>query len=335
MLNIKDLTLRYDRRGEEILKSINLEIDGGQLIALVGESGSGKSTLLRAIAGLEKPSGGQIEIGDKKVFDAQENLAPQDRKVGMVFQEYALFPHLTVAENIRYGVNKRVSIEQLLEMVGLQGFDRRYPHELSGGEQQRVAIARALAPEPLVLLLDEPFSNLDEALKDQVREDIIQILRKANKTAILVTHDTRDAMATADQIIVLQDGIVQQFAAPQEIYDQPANAYVARFFGKTNLLSVIKAEEENILTPIGRFPLKAKVGQQLLIRPENWKLCSADSDHHPIFKAKVKNKTYLGAFTEWKVEIEEEVLILHTINDFKPTAFIYFTVHDLSQVSFI
>ena len=295
---------------ENVLKAINLDIPSGQLIALVGASGSGKSTLLRAIAGLEKAQKGEIEIQDTMVFGKGIFVSPQHRKVGMVFQEYALFPHLNVADNIRYGLSKgQKSITDLLEMVGLEGKEKRFPHELSGGEQQRVAIARALAPDPVVLLLDEPFSNLDEALKDQVREDLVRILRKSGKTAILVTHDTRDALATADQIIVLKSGEVQQFAQPQTIYNQPFNEYVARFFGKTNLLEVLNVSEGVVETTIGRFPVSfGRKGQKLLLRPEHFEFVDQEQKGLP---AQIQGRTYLGAYTEYRVEVEGITLIIH------------------------
>lgn len=198
-LKIEDLTFAYNRKEGNIIENFNLEVKKGEIVALVGVSGSGKSTILRLTAGLEIPEAGEISIAGKKVAAEKIFFPPEKREVGMVFQDYALFPHLNVAENIAFGIeelskkDQKARITELLELVNLPGYEKRYPHQLSGGQQQRIALARTLAPEPELLLLDEPFSNLDAELKDKIRRELNDIIRKIGITTILVSHDREDA----------------------------------------------------------------------------------------------------------------------------------------------
>ncbi|KUO62591.1 MAG: ABC transporter [Gracilibacter sp. BRH_c7a] len=209
-VQIRDLTFRYKNSDEDILKNLNLDIMQGEVISVLGQSGSGKSTLLRMIAGLEKPSKGTIIIDNKIMVDRDTFLFPEERGVGMVFQDYALFPHLNVEKNIRYGLHsfskkeQSKRLQEVLELVNLTEFAKRYPHELSGGQQQRVALARALAPKPSVLLLDEPFSNLDADLKGRIRIELGRIIRQSGITSIFVTHDQEDSRAIADRVVFLE-----------------------------------------------------------------------------------------------------------------------------------
>lgn len=218
-----------------------LSIKKGQIAGVVGESGSGKTTLMRLIAGLETPSSGTISLNGKMVNDTKVFTAPDKRNVGLVFQDYALFPHLTVKENIGYGLSSKKAtgdrVKEMLGLVGLQDYEVRYPHQLSGGQQQRVAIARALAPNPELLILDEPFSNLDTSLKLQLRNDVFSIIKKTGVTALFVTHDVEDAIAIADKIVVLTNGKVIQEGTAKEIYLSPVNMYVAGLFGTVTELS--------------------------------------------------------------------------------------------------
>lgn len=192
-----------------IILDFSLSVERGEIVGILGPSGSGKSTLLRLIAGLEVPAGGRIRIDGRTVFDARTFVEPERRGVGMVFQDYALFPHLTVAKNILFGLHRfpkkerQRRLEMMLELVQLKGFEKRYPHELSGGQQQRVALARALAPQPSILLMDEPFSNLDADLRIAIREELRQILKKAAITCIFVTHDKEDVAAICDRAVTL------------------------------------------------------------------------------------------------------------------------------------
>ncbi len=223
------------------LRSVDLAAKAGQLLALLGPSGGGKTTTLRLIAGFETPDSGTIRINGQTVVDEHTFVEPEDRRIGMVFQDYALFPHLNIAENIAFGLRtnkdeKQQIVGDMLELVGLADAGKRMPYELSGGQQQRVALARALAPNPAIVLLDEPFSNLDTALRAQVRADVRTILREAGTTAIFVTHDQEEALSLADEVAVMLDGRVAQVAPPQQLYHLPVSRAVATFVGEANLL---------------------------------------------------------------------------------------------------
>ncbi|MGL5087788.1 MAG: ABC transporter ATP-binding protein [Clostridium sp.] len=212
MLKISNLHFKYKNSKEDNINDFNIEIGKGEIVAILGQSGSGKSTMLRIIAGLENPYKGKVTIGDNIVFADNEFIEPEKRGIGMVFQDYALFPHMTIAKNIMFGLknmdkkDKEKRMLQMLDLVNLHEHKNKYPHELSGGQQQRIAIARALAPSPAILLLDEPFSNLDASLKDKIRTELKEILVKANTTSIFVTHDKEDAKLLADKVVVLEHG---------------------------------------------------------------------------------------------------------------------------------
>lgn len=210
-----------------------LHVDTGEIVALLGPSGSGKTTLLRLVAGFEHPDSGSVWVGGRLVADASTWVEPEDRRIGMVFQQGALFPHLTVAKNVGFGASQAARVPELLELVGLAGRADAYPHELSGGERQRIALARALAPEPAVVLLDEPFAALDATLREALRQEVVEILRAAGASALLVTHDQAEALSLADRVAVMRDGRIEQVGTPEEIYDQPATRWVASFVGET------------------------------------------------------------------------------------------------------
>ena len=222
-----------------IVDDVTLEVRERELLTLVGPSGCGKSTLLRLIAGLERPSGGAITLGGLDVTD----VAPERRRIGLVFQDHALFPHLTVGRNIAFGLRRfdrrrrAERIDEMLELVRLPGASRRYPHELSGGEQQRVALARALAPDPAAVLLDEPFASLDASLRDELRADVVAALRERGAAALLVTHDRDEALALADRVAVMRDGAIVQVDRPEVVWSLPNDEFVARFLGPVSLLS--------------------------------------------------------------------------------------------------
>ncbi len=217
-----------------------LDVARGEIVALLGPSGCGKTTLLRTIAGFERPDGGAIEIGGRPVAGCGAWLPPEARGVGMVFQDYALFPHLTVAENVGFGLPRRERarrVPALLALVDLCGLGGRYPHELSGGQQQRVALARALAPAPAIVLLDEPWSNVDPQLRAELRDEVSSVLRPLRVTAILVTHDREEAFSLADRIALMRDGAIVQVGTPEELYFAPANRWAAEFVGAGNVLA--------------------------------------------------------------------------------------------------
>ena len=244
----------------QAVDNLNLRVLKGEILALVGPSGCGKTTVLRLIAGFETPDAGQIEIGNRWMSGPEISLPPEQRRVGMVFQDYALFPHLTVDENIAYGLKRDQEragrVQELLALVGLSGLERRMPHELSGGQQQRVALARALAPRPEVLLLDEPFSNLDAGQRVRVREEVRDILKVSQATAILVTHDQEEALFMGDRLAVLNQGRLEQIGSPEEVFQRPATRFVAAFMGQADFLPG-EVTDEGICTEIGLLSQKA------------------------------------------------------------------------------
>lgn len=253
------------------LDDFELSVPAGAILALLGPSGCGKTTALRVVAGFDRPDAGSIEIAGRTVVDDTMNLPPERRRVGMVFQEYALFPHMTVAGNVAYGLGRGsdARVADVLELVGLAGLGARMPHELSGGEQQRVALARALAPEPTVVLLDEPFSNLDASLRDRMRRDVRAILSEAVATAIFVTHDQEEALAIADIVAVMRNGRVGQVGTPHQVYRRPASPWIAQFVGESEFFAGV-AGVGHVATELGTFPqfgeLRGDV--EVMIRPE-------------------------------------------------------------------
>lgn len=236
ILRIKSLTKTYTNTELPAISNFNLELKKGSILAIVGESGSGKTTLSRLIAGLETPDEGTITLNDKVVASNDTFIEPDKRQVGMVFQDYALFPHLTVKKNIGYGISKLKNREQrvleLLKLVELEDLGGRYPHQLSGGQQQRVALARALAPKPELLILDEPFCNLDANLRTQLRQDVFGIISKTQATVIFITHDTEDAVAVSDQMAVIKNGKLFQHDTTKTVTANSSNTYVLSLFRK-------------------------------------------------------------------------------------------------------
>ncbi len=254
----------------------DLTVPQGEVVALLGPSGCGKTTALRLIAGLERPDAGSVVIGGRVVYSGRTWVAPDRRSIGMVFQDYALFPHLTVRGNIRYGLNRlpraerRSRMEEVLTLTGLAAYASRYPHELSGGQQQRVAIARAIAPRPAVVLLDEPFSNLDAEMREQVRTEALALLRQAGVSVVLVTHDQDEAFVAADHIAVMSDGRVHQYGTAEELYYQPKTRFVAQFVGIANMLRADRVDGR-FVTPLGEFDAPSAESAEaceLLLRPE-------------------------------------------------------------------
>lgn len=279
MLSIEAVTVGYDR--QIIVRQVSVTLSPGQIGCLLGPSGCGKTTLLRAIAGFEPVQSGRIAIAGDVVSQPGHTRPPEARQVGMVFQDLALFPHLSVADNIGFSLRRwqrerrAERIAHLLDLVGLSGHGRHHPHELSGGQQQRVALARALAPRPRLLLMDEPFSSLDTALRESLAFEVQQILREEGITALMVTHDQFEAFAMADQIAVMDAGQIRQQGTGYDLYHQPADRFVADFVGQGSLLPGIGVDDSCVETPVGRVASYCQgsvgPGQEVwvLIRPDD------------------------------------------------------------------
>lgn len=268
-LSVTDLSKTFGK--VDVLRGVSFDAPEGSVTAVLGPSGQGKTTLLRLIAGFERVDAGTIEIDGTLVGSRQVHVRPDRRGVGIVPQEGALFPHLTVAGNIGFGLPRggRSRVDEMLHLVGLDGMADRRPSEISGGQQQRVALARALAPSPHLVLLDEPFSALDAGLRAGIRDEVIGILRRTGTTTLLVTHDQEEAMSIADHVVVLLDGVVAQQGSPTDIYDRPASVDVARFIGDANLLSA-RVGDGRLVHALGEQPCSRPDGEvTVLLRPEH------------------------------------------------------------------
>jgi len=276
-VTLKNISKRFGETGA--VNGFDLEIRQGEFLVLLGPSGCGKTTTLRLIAGFEEPDEGSVQIGSKLVAGHHVYLPPEKRNIGMVFQDYALFPHLKVKENVGFGLalkngEKKARVAELLELVGLSEMADRHPHELSGGEQQRVALARTLAPDPHVVLLDEPFSNLDADLRRQMRNEVKEILRQTASTVVLVTHDQEEAFELGDRVVILNKGRVEQIGTPEEIYFHPATKFVAEFVGRADFLEGCWCEQ-GVETELGfinqnqlRKPEECGGLCEVLVRPD-------------------------------------------------------------------
>jgi iron(III) transport system ATP-binding protein len=271
-LQVEGISKSFD--GTPVVKNISLEAESGEFITLLGPSGCGKTTTLRLLAGFEQPDSGSICINGQTVAARNIFVPAEKRRIGMVFQDYALFPHLNVTDNIAFGLQgqrkeKQKRVDAMLELVGLQGYGDRMPYELSGGQQQRVALARALAPQPDIVLLDEPFSNLDAALRTQVRGEVRSILREAGTTTIFVTHDQEEALSLSDKVAVIFEGKLHQIGTPFELYTRPVSKLVASFIGEANILPAT-AQGSRAVSPLGTHRLLSpKEGEvEVLVRPD-------------------------------------------------------------------
>lgn len=304
-LVVEDLALRYGQKS--IVEHLSFSLPKGAIACLLGPSGCGKTSVLRALAGFEPITAGRISLEGRTLSQPGRIVPPEHRRVGMVFQDYALFPHLTVAQNVGFGLRGRAHADQrvteILETVGLAHAGRRYPHELSGGQQQRVALARALAPQPAVLLLDEPFSNLDVALRERLAGEVRDILQATQTTAVLVTHDQHEAFAMADVVGVLADGKLQQWDTAYSLYHQPANRRVANFVGQGAFVPALVLDDHRLQLAVGevqgkeatfitddRMPFTAGTCVDVLLRPDD----VVHDDASPIH-ARVVQKAFKGA----------------------------------------
>jgi len=327
LLTINRISKSFDGGKSYALHDVSFGMKKGDVSAIVGESGSGKTTLVRLIAGLERPDSGEITFRDEIVSSVQRLVPPEKRKIGLVFQEYALFPHLTVLDNVLYGIsrrkNKKQRAREMLELVDLKEVEKRYPHQLSGGQRQRVALARALAPNPDLLILDEPFSNLDVVLRAQLRNQVFQIIKKTGVTAIFVTHDTQDALTVADEILILQEGSLIQKDQAFRLYTQPKSIYVASLFGNTVLL-------DKALQTAFKCPLKP--GCCHAIRHEN---ITINTECEYVTNAKVLKSTFLGNNTELLIQLENghQMTVLTQEDNIEENIRIGFNSHDVMEFS--
>ena len=277
ILCVEHVTKQFSSTGTPAVDRVSFALEKGNLLGLLGPSGCGKTTLLRILAGFEKPSAGTVKLAGRIVSGSNGWVPPEKRNTGMVFQDYALFPHLTVAQNIAFGLRKKGDIikqrvAEVLELVGLAQLAKRYPHQLSGGQQQRVALARALAPQPTLMLLDEPLSNLDVQVRQRLRQEVRQILKSTQTSAIFVTHDQEEALAISDQIAVMRQGKIEQIGTPESIYTQPASRFVAEFVTSANFLPAQRYK--NLWkTEIGAWELSTAINGQtrgeLMLRQED------------------------------------------------------------------
>jgi iron(III) transport system ATP-binding protein len=294
----------------------SLTVGTGELVALLGPSGSGKTTLLRTIAGLEVPDRGLVRIAGRTVCGPDDWVEPESRRVGMVFQDGALFPHLDVAANVGFGAPDPARVATCLELVGLADRGRSYPHELSGGERQRVALARALAPEPDVILLDEPFAALDATLRAALRDDVADILTRSGASALMVTHDQQEALSMADVVVVMRDGAVEQSGTPEELYRAPATAWVAEFLGAAEVLPGT-AGDGSVTCELGRFPADPALEgpADVVVRPEALGIGPVPAGPEPAGPtATVRGRSYFGHDQLVRVELPSG-RVLHSRRD--------------------
>jgi len=302
--------------GTDGIRDLTLDVRRGELLTLLGPSGCGKTTTLRTIAGLERPDTGQVVIDDTVVADEETFCVPEQRDVGLVFQEFALFPHLTAAENVAFGIqhlpatDRADRVDELFDLVGLQAHREQYPEDLSGGQKQRVALARALAPEPALILLDEPFSNLDRDRRVEMREEVRRILTTAGVTAVFVTHDQEEALAISDRIAVVRNGRLEQVGRPEAVFQRPASRFVADFFGDAGFLPGVY-RRNGVRTPLGDLPIEQFEGLaeqplgteiDILVRPDDVAARTASADQAD---GHVSYRRYRGPMVQYRVRLED------------------------------
>jgi len=304
-LTISNLSSQYD--GKAVIKDLSLMLASNEIVALLGPSGCGKTTLLRTIAGLQPISHGEIKMGEQLISTPANSLASEKRNIGMIFQDYALFPHLNVAKNIAFGLNRFSKdkqnniVKEMLALVKLASYEERYPHELSGGQQQRVAIARALAYKPQLMLLDEPFSNIDSQSRGEIMQEMRQILKEQGVPAVFVTHSKDEAFVFADKIAIFNAGKIEQIDQGSVLYAKPSSAYVANFMGKTNYVAIDSINQTSVTTCFGDLPFN---GQHILeshtvvmLRPEQILL-----DEQSAHKFKVIQCSFAGSHWVYRVQ---------------------------------
>ena len=319
LLTVEDLHKRFGS-GPPVVSGLNFEMHEGEIFALLGPSGCGKTTTLRILAGFEQEDAGSVRYGDRVICGNGSHVAAEKRGIGLVFQDYALFPHLSVLENVKFGIRhwskskRQARAEEVIRLVGLSGYEQRHPRQLSGGQQQRVAIARTLAPQPRLILLDEPFSNLDALLRQSTRREIRNVLKEAGMTALLVTHDQEEALSFADRVAVMRGGRIEQVGTPEEVYYRPRTLFVAQFLGRTNLL-LSNAEGKTASTPLGRLIIDREVTGSVLLslRPEHLALGEPGSTPNAL-QGHVLSREFKGHDITFTVEVDGSQYLAHTTN---------------------
>lgn len=323
-LQLQSVTCRYGT--QTVLCDLNLQLGQNEILCLLGASGCGKTTLLKVIAGLQPIKQGKLLLDNQDVA----NLEVEQRKIGFIFQDYALFPHLTVKDNIAFGLQNKSStekqkiVEKMTALVRLNGLLQRYPHELSGGQQQRVAIARALACEPKLLLLDEPFSNIDSQVRYQMIDEIKRILKQQHVSAVFVTHSKDEAFAFADKLAIMSQGKILQTGSADELYSRPQTPFVAEFLGKVNYLYCEVISPTRLSSPLGEItsptplcttngePLQAQSKVKWLLRPQHIQLSATENKN----AALIIDKQFLGQYYQYQVQLNDCTLLAHSIQSF-------------------
>ena len=328
MLAVKINNLSHSINNQKVLQNINLELEKDKIACILGPSGCGKTTLLKLIAGLEKVTTGDIIINDEIVSSNTMHLKTEKRKIGFLFQDYALFPHLTVKENLNFAISngkkEKHDIEEIIEIIKLPNSLHKYPHELSGGEQQRVALARSIIAQPDLLLLDEPFSSLDLSLKEEVRDDTLHLLQKSNISVLIVTHDPFEAMFISNKIYIMQkDGKNVQSGSPRQLYNEPINSYVAGFFGETNKFKGMVKNAE-VQTPIGKIKTHNNLESKevvIHVRPQGIKLTQEQTPVNGI-KGTVMASKLMGSFSFVHLSVLDHNNEIVHVHSHMPASFI-------------
>ena len=316
-IELDGLTKRFGPEAPPVVHDVSFNVGDGEIFGILGPSGCGKTTTLRCVAGFERASEGTVALRGRTVEGPGVHVPPEARGVGLVFQDYALFPHLSVLENVAFGVRAGTTAQktdrarEALDMVGLDGYEDRRPQHLSGGQQQRVALARALAPEPDLILLDEPFSNLDALLREETRQEVRQLLKDKGMSAVLVTHDQEEALSFSDRLAVMRSGQIDQVGTPEAVYDRPRTLFVAQFLGRTNLL-LSRADGTTADTPLGRVPLTGTAEGTVMVslRPEHLTLEAPETGDGPL--GTVVDRAFKGHDITYRVECEGSEYLVHT-----------------------